>query len=122
MDNGIKYGLFSLAASILICSLLISYPLHQISKRNYIDSGYLGNMILELANAVKSNDVTISQTNSLTLAEASTYLRIPETNLIDLVNRKESKIPYFKVGNEIYFSKKELSAWVDYLAANRISW
>jgi excisionase family DNA binding protein len=46
----------------------------------------------------------------LTLKEASTFLKVTTRMLYDLVQRR--RIPFFKVGRLLRFSKKSLLEWM----------
>ena len=51
-----------------------------------------------------------AQSNTLSIKEAATFLKLKITTLYEKTSRK--LIPHFKKGNKLYFSQSELEEWI----------
>jgi excisionase family DNA binding protein len=58
----------------------------------------------------KSNDAQPEEDKLLKIQEAAEILHLSVPTVYDLVHK--SKVPVCKRGNRLYFSKKELTAWI----------
>ena len=101
-----------LAISIIISSLIISNAVKE--NGSYI-SGSVSSVTGGLNNIGSnlSSDNVVAFRNTLDIAEASVYLGISETSLIELVNTKDSGIPYIKTAGGYVFGKDALDKWLE---------
>lgn len=81
-----------LAISIVFCSLWIGCSLKEVANKN-------------ISISLQENDI-------LELDEAARYLKINESELLNLVEEKNIGINYVKINNKYIFSKEGLNKWV----------
>lgn len=114
-DKLLPLSIFALAFSILISSFIIS---RSINNNGTFISHEMANGFNNLSsNLYKSfnNDTQtkkLEEKSNFNLREAAEYLNISETDLINTVYNKESKIPYVKIHEEYIFNKEALDKWV----------
>lgn len=100
-------SIFCLAISIIISASIISKGMR--SNGEYVMSG-LSSIGSGLRN---QSSIRESHKNNYNLFEASMYLGISESGLTDLVNNKNSGIPYLKIDGTYVFSKNALDKWLE---------
>jgi len=113
-DKALPFSIICLSISIIISAIIIANGMR--SNGDYVGTG-LSDMSQGLSNIVNNmynNNANVVYTrNTYDLSTASSYLGIEESKLLDIVNEKDSGIPYIKIGNDYIFSKSALDKWLE---------
>lgn len=110
-DKLLPISIFSLALSIIIAGSIISKGIENKGR-------FIGDGLFQGANNISTTIRDISLNNKdnegiFNADTASTYLGISQDRLMQILNDKESGIPYIKVGENFIFSKNALDKWIE---------
>lgn len=112
-DKSLSIAIYFLSISIVISAVIIRNGMK--TSGNYISSGFssinqgLNNIG---ANISTSTNNDINRRDTLNLFTASAYLGISESRLKQLVDEKDSAIPFVKIGDSYIFSKGAIDKWL----------
>ena len=104
-------SIFCLSLSIIISALIISNGMQ--NNGRFIGDGVssgINNINNTVNKEMSNNEISKEAYN---LFEASAYLGISQEKIMDVINNKESGIPYIKIGADYIFSKKALDKWLE---------
>ncbi len=106
-------SIFCLAISIIISASIISKGMNK--NGQYVSDGLfsIGSGLNGINSVINQSSIRESHKNNYNLFEASMYLGISESGLTDLVNNKNSGIPYLKIDGTYVFSKNALDKWLE---------
>ena len=109
-DKLLPISIFTLAFSIIIAASNISSGIE--TNGRYISDG-----IFQGTNNINTTirDITFNDEENKSIFkfyEASVYLGISESNLREIINNDESKIPHINIKGDIIFSKNALDKWI----------
>lgn len=110
-DKLLPISIFSLALSIVIAASIISKGIENKGR-------FIGDGLFQGANNISTTirDISLNDKDNksiLNVDTASTYLGISQDRLMQILNNKESEIPYTKVGENFIFSKNALDKWIE---------
>ncbi len=110
-DKFLPISIFALAISIVIGAAIISKGIENKGR-------FIGDGLFQGANNISTTirDISLNDKDNKSILNsdtASTYLGISEERLMQILNNKESGIPYVKVGKNFIFSKNALDKWIE---------
>lgn len=106
-------SIFCLALSMIISASIIAKGMNK--NGQYVSGGLssIGSGLNDINNTINQFNIRENHRNNYNLFEASVYLGISERRLTDLVNNKNSGIPYLKIEGYYVFSKSALDKWLE---------
>lgn len=114
-------SIFCLSISIIISASIIAKGMR--NNGEYVSNGLypIANGINNLNNTVNNNSVNNSTANNnngydknvYSLTDAAQYIGISEIRLKEIIDLKESGIPYIKTGKSYTFNKNALDKWLE---------
>ena len=108
----LSFSILCLSISIVVSAFIIG---NAMKNTGYTISGSISGGINNIAgtvNNMNNSNLTYSR-NTVTLSRAATYLGISELRLKEIVENKDSGIPYIKLGESYIFSKDALDKWME---------
>lgn len=104
-------------------------PIALLSIAIALSGFFISKSVSTLSIAEPKQQVVMEQKSNediLSLSEAAIYLKISEEKLKFLVDKSDFKdgrgIPYYKIDNNILFSKTALSKWIVYISQNQFEY
>jgi excisionase family DNA binding protein len=111
----LSFSILCLSISIVVSAFIIANAMKNtgdnISGGLASISGGINN-IAGTVNNTNNRNLTYSR-NTLTLSTAATYLGINELRLKEIIENKDSGIPYIKLGESYILSKDALDKWME---------
>jgi hypothetical protein len=114
-EKTLSISIFCLSISFIISALILANGMK--SNGEYVGSG-LSNMsqgLNNIGNTINNyNNSVVDGRRTYDLRAAALYLGISEESLMNIVNSKDSGIPYIKISSSAYvFSKSALDKWLE---------
>lgn len=113
-ENAMAVSIFCLAISIIVSAVIIGNGIKM--NGDYIGTGLnnLSDKVTYIGNNQNPNtESTVFVRNTYNLTTAAAYLGISDSRMVDIINSKESGIPYVKIGSDYLFSKGALDKWLE---------
>ncbi|WP_300380303.1 hypothetical protein [Clostridium sp.] len=114
-------SIFCLSISIIISASIIAKGMRQ--NGEYVNNGLYGisNGLNNISNKVNNNNNSNStptnnngySNNIYNLSDVASYIGISEIRLKEIIDLKESGIPYIKTGTSYTFNKNALDKWLE---------
>lgn len=106
-------SIICLSISIILAAITVSNGMKNCGL-------YVGNGLSDIKQGLDSNGNLDKNTSSVVfvrstydLPTASDYLGIKEDELISIIDKKDSGIPYIKIDNKYIFNKGALDKWLE---------
>lgn len=112
-EKALSVSIYFLAICIIISAVIISNGLK--SNGNYVNGGLSGvsNGLSNIGSSMNNDNSAVYNRSTFDLPAAAAYLGISVSKLIDILNSKDSGIPYIKSGSDYIFSKGALDKWLE---------
>ena len=112
--NAFSLSIFCLSIALIISAVIVANGIKENGYHTEIGLSKLPSGLTDLGSNTSANTESVVYVrNTYNLPAASAYLGISESQLMSLIDSKDSGIPYIKIGNEYLFSKHALDKWLE---------
>lgn len=111
-EKALSVSIYFLTICIIISAFIISSGMK--SNGNYVSNGLSGvsHGLSNIGSSMNNDNDAVYNRSTFDLPAVAAYLGISVSNLIDILNAKDSEIPYIKAGSDYIFSKGALDKWM----------